>query len=89
MRLWDLIFGWIFTVLGMCALVGVVFYGASWHWFTVGACTLLAWLCFVDAGKRTERRHKEGIGGGESSLKRQSNQPRWFPRLTEVPGLGR
>lgn len=56
MRLWDLIFGWIFTVLGVCALVGVVFYGASWHWFTVGACTLLAWLCFAEA--REEARKK-------------------------------
>lgn len=56
MRLGDLIFGWIFTVLGVCALVGVVFYGASWHWFTVGACTLLAWLCFAEA--REEARKK-------------------------------
>jgi hypothetical protein len=56
MRLWDLIFGWISTVLVVCALVGVVFYGASWHWFTVGACTMLAWMCFADA--REEARKK-------------------------------
>ncbi len=49
MRLGDLIFGWIFTVLGVCGLVGIVFYGAYWHWFTVGACTLMAWLCFAEA----------------------------------------
>lgn len=56
MRLGDLIFGWIFTVLGVCALVGVVGYGAYWYWFTVGACTLLAWLCFAEA--REEARKK-------------------------------
>ena len=53
MRLGDLIFGWIFTVLGVCALVGVVGYGAYWHWLTVAMCGLMAWCCFLEA-------HEEG-----------------------------
>ena len=56
MRLGDLIFGWIFTVLGMCALVGVVFYGASWHWFTVGVCALMAWGCFHEAHEEATKK---------------------------------
>lgn len=39
----ERVFCWVFAALG------VVFYGASWLWFTVGACTLLAWLCFAEA----------------------------------------
>lgn len=52
----ERVFGWVFAALGVCALVGVVFYGASWHWFAVGACMLLAWLCFAEA--REEARKK-------------------------------
>lgn len=39
----ERVFGWVFAALG------VVGYGAYCHWFTVGACTLLAWLCFAEA----------------------------------------
>ena len=43
-------FGWVFTVLGVMGLVGVVM-GATWHWLTVGMCALMAWCCFATARK--------------------------------------
>ena len=49
----ERVFGWVFATLGVGALVG---YGAYWHWFTVGACTLLAWMCFAEA--RVEAKKK-------------------------------
>lgn len=52
----ERVFGWVFATLGVGALVGVVGYGAYWHWFTVGACTLLAWMCFAEA--RVEAKKK-------------------------------
>lgn len=47
----ERVFGWVFSALGVGALVGVVGYGAYWHWFTVGVCVVMAWSCFYEARK--------------------------------------
>lgn len=52
----DKIFGWVFTTLGVGALVGVVGYGAYWHWFTVGVCALMAWGCFREAHEEATKK---------------------------------
>ena len=47
----ERVFGWIFAAMGVGALVGVVGYGAYWHWFTVGVCVVMVWSCFHEARK--------------------------------------
>lgn len=44
-------FGWIFTALGVGALVGAIGFGAYRHWLTVAMCGLMAWCCFYEARK--------------------------------------
>lgn len=48
MRQMDLVFAWVFGVLGACAIVGVMC-GAWWHWFTAVMCVLLAWMLAAEA----------------------------------------
>ena len=44
------LFGWIFTALGVCGLVAVVS-GATWHWFTMVVCGVMAWVSFSEGRK--------------------------------------
>ena len=68
-------FGWIFTALGVGALVGAIGFGAYWHWPTVAMCGLMAWCCFYTAHKegtkKAQRRIEETadrIGGHSNNL---------------------
>ena len=45
----ERVFGWIFTVLGVGALVGIIGWGAYWHWLTVAMCGLMAWMLAAEA----------------------------------------
>ena len=42
------VFGWIWVVLGLIGLVGVVM-GAWWHGLSVVMCAVMGWGCFHEA----------------------------------------
>ena len=51
----ERVFGWIFTVLGVGALVGIIGWGAYWHWLTVAMCGLMA-CCFYTAHEESTKK---------------------------------
>lgn len=50
----NLIWIAIWAILGITALIGAIFCGAYWHFFTAGACLLLAIVLYNDDQYDTE-----------------------------------
>lgn len=44
----NLIICIISLILGIIALIGVIFCGAWWHLVTASGCFLIAWMMFID-----------------------------------------
>ena len=44
----NLIICIVFASLGFMCLIGAIFYGAWWHFFTGGGSLILAWVNFTD-----------------------------------------
>nr|DAF67707.1 MAG TPA: hypothetical protein [Caudoviricetes sp.] len=52
--IFNLVWGSLWLMLGLCALVGAMFYGAWWHYFTAAACALFTFLSYNETENGTE-----------------------------------
>lgn len=54
MRLSNYFFFGVFVLLGFASLIGALFFGATWHYWTAALCALIAILFFDDI-KKTQK----------------------------------